>query len=123
MKIILKAIYQLKRMFQFCSCEIPLALPRKVFFPHYVGITISSLATFGKGVVIYSNVTIGGKKSNQSKFPRIGNNVTIFTNSSIIGNIKIGNNSVVGAGSVVLKDVPANVVVAGNPAKIIKRLK
>ena len=48
---------------------------------------------------------------------------SIGANATILGGIKIGQNSIVGAGSVVTKDVPANVVVAGNPAKIIRKLK
>ncbi|MDO5463801.1 MAG: DapH/DapD/GlmU-related protein [Akkermansia sp.] len=52
----------------------------------------------------------------------VGDNVEIGANVTIIGGVKIGNNSVIGAGSVVVKDVPANCVVAGNPAKIIKKL-
>ena len=47
----------------------------------------------------------------------------IGANSVIIGDIKIGNNSIIAAGSIVLKDVPTNVIVAGNPAKIVKYLK
>src|SRR5690606_4492155 len=63
-------------------------------------------------------VTIGevnGKK------PTIGNNVSIYTGAIVIGGIKIGNNCEIGAGSVVVKDVPDNSVVVGNPARIIKR--
>ena len=50
----------------------------------------------------------------------IGNNVWIGAHSIILGDISIGDNSVIGAGSVVVKDVPANAIVAGNPAKVIK---
>ena len=52
--------------------------------------------------------------------PTIGNNVNIGSNVCIIGGILIGNNVVIGAGSIVVKDIPDNVVVAGNPAKIIR---
>ena len=54
------------------------------------------------------------------KRPVIGNNVSIYTGAIVIGNITISNNAVIGAGSVVVKDVPENAVVVGNPAKIIK---
>ncbi len=54
--------------------------------------------------------------------PTIGDRVTLAANVVVIGDITIGNNVIVGAGSVVVKDVPDNVVVAGNPAKIIKSL-
>lgn len=52
----------------------------------------------------------------------IGDNVSLGANVTIIGNIHIGNNVVIGVGSVVVKDVPDNCVVAGNPAKVIKYL-
>ena len=50
----------------------------------------------------------------------IGDNVVIYPHSIIIGDIKIGNNVKIGAGSIVTKDVPDNCIVAGNPAQIIK---
>lgn len=52
--------------------------------------------------------------------PIIGDNVSLGATVTIIGNVKIGNNVTIGAGSVVVKDVPDNCVVAGNPAKIIR---
>lgn len=61
-----------------------------------------------------------GKKEPGTRRPRIGDNVTVGCNVTIIGDITIGNNVVIGAGSVVVKNVPDNAVVVGNPAKIIK---
>lgn len=55
--------------------------------------------------------------------PTIGNNVSLGCNVTIIGEIKIGNNVTVGAGSIVVKDVPDNCIVAGNPARIIRTLE
>lgn len=69
--------------------------------------------------------TIGTKDGMNGKAgdkPIIGNNVSIGCNVCIIGGIKIGNNVTIGAGSVVIKDVPDNCIVAGNPAKIIKTI-
>lgn len=67
---------------------------------------------------VKNNVTIGYNKTDR---PVIGNNVTVNANSVIVGGISIGDNSVIGIGSVVMKNVPANCVVAGNPARIIRR--
>ena len=94
-------------------------------FPHPVGIVINQGAKIGENCKIFQNVTIGmGKyfEKSKSNTPVIGNNVTIYANSVIIGGVTIGDNAVVGAGSVVLKDVEANTVVAGNPARVIKQI-
>ena len=61
-----------------------------------------------------------GKKGNER--PSIGNNVSIGCNVCIIGGVHIGNNVIIGAGSVVVKDIPDNCIVAGNPARVIKYL-
>lgn len=88
-------------------------------FPHPVGIVIHKNVTVGKNCKIYQNVTIGGPK--KSKVPVLGNRVFVSPNSCIIGDIKIGDNVTIGAGSVVVKDVPSDTVVAGNPAVVIKK--
>lgn len=67
--------------------------------------------------------TIGNKRDGDNdKRPIIGDNVNLGVNVTIIGDVHIGNNVVIGAGSVVVKNVPDNCVIAGNPAKIIKLL-
>ncbi len=65
-------------------------------------------------------VTIGEAKG---KRPKIGHNVSVFTGAIIIGDISIGDNSKIGAGAVVVKDVPKNSVVVGNPGKVIHTIK
>lgn len=66
--------------------------------------------------------TKGGMNAEPGLRPIIGNNVSVGCHVCILGPIKIGNNVTIGAGSVVIKDVPDNCVIAGNPARIIKRL-
>jgi len=82
-------------------------------------ITIASSAVIETGVQIYGNVNIG---SSSGKTPHICRNVIIYTNSVVIGDVVVAQGSVVGAGAVVVKDVPEYSVVAGVPAKIIKAL-
>lgn len=84
-----------------------------------IGVVIHKDAVIGKNCVIESNVTIGGR-SNKPQVPVIKDNVLIGTGASILGPIQIGNNCTIGAGSVVIHDVPDNCVVAGIPAKIIR---
>ena len=87
---------------------------------HPLSIVIGENVKIGNNVKIYHCVTIGQKNN---KYPTIGDNVVIFPHSIIVGDIVIGNNCVIGAGSVVVADIPDNCVAAGNPAKIIKRIK
>lgn len=87
-----------------------------VILAHPYG-TIINADTVGDNLYINQLVTVG---ENNGLRPIIGNNVKLFTNCSVIGGITIGNNAVIGAGAVVVKNVPENAVMAGNPAKIIK---
>lgn len=88
---------------------------------HGQSLIINAESVIGNNVTIRHNTTIGNS-SPGSKCPRIGNNVNIGANVVIIGDITIGDNVVIAAGSVVIKDVPANVMIAGNPAVLKKIL-
>lgn len=85
--------------------------------------TVVNLYKGGKNLSVYQGVTIGnkGNGSRSEITPTIGDNVSICANATVIGGIKIGNNVVIGAGSVVTKDVPDNCVAYGNPAVLKKR--
>lgn len=87
------------------------------------GSVISPSAVIGHNVSIRQNTTIGAKGFDSAeKSPVIKDNVTIGPNVCIIGNITIGEGAVIGAGAVVVKDVPPHTVVGGNPAKVIKSI-
>jgi serine O-acetyltransferase len=83
---------------------------KKLNFPHPIGIVIGRGVTFGNNCQVFQNCTIGGGKGG---YPKIGNNVTIYPNSIIIGGISIGDNSIVGANSFINKNVPKNSTVIG----------
>jgi len=87
------------------------------FAPFHGYSTIIHAHSLGENCTVFQNVTIG---YNNGDKPTIGNNVIIYAGAVVIGGIRIGDNVIVGANSVVTKDVPSNCVVAGNPAKIIK---
>lgn len=85
--------------------------------------TVINANSIGENFQFRNGLTIGNKNNDNSQVPTIGDNVTVGANVVIIGKINIGNNVIVGAGALVVKDVPNNCVVAGNPARIIRELK
>lgn len=94
-----------------------------IYFEHATASHVAA-QKIGKGCIIRHLTTFGVKSIDRhDEKPTIGNNVDFGVNVTCIGNITIGDNAVVAAGSVVVKDVPANAVVAGNPARVIKYLK
>ena len=87
---------------------------------HGTGLVVHEAAVLGSNCAIRHCTTIG-MKSGLANCPIIGDNVDIGSNSVLLGAIKIGDNAAIGAGSVVLHDVPPGDVVAGNPARSIKK--
>jgi len=91
-----------------------------ILIDHGTGIVIGETATVGDNVSILQNVTLGGNgKDKGDRHPKIGDNVLLSAGAKVLGNIRVGNCSRVAAGSVVLKEVPANTTVAGVPAKVV----
>ena len=86
-----------------------------------IGCVIHSRAKIGRCVILGQNTTIG-RSLDPEDFPSIGDNVYISAGARIIGNIHIGNNVIVGANAVVNKSVEDNCIVAGVPAKIIRKI-
>ena len=97
-------------------------LGRRLFIDHATGVVIGETAIVGDDVTLYQGVTLGGTgKQSGKRHPTICDRVFIGNNANVLGNITVGENSRVGAGSVVLADVPPNSTVVGVPAHIVYR--
>jgi serine O-acetyltransferase len=88
---------------------------------HFGGIIVSGDAVIGDDVILRHGVTIGLKNTKQRGAPRIGNRVDIGAGAKLLGPIHIGDDAVIGANAVVLRDVPAGALAVGIPARIIER--
>jgi len=94
----------------------------RFFIDHGTGVVIGETTEIGDDVLLYQGVTLGGTgKEKGKRHPTLLNNIVAGSGARILGNITIGNNVKVGAGSVVLKSVPDNCTVVGVPGKIVAR--
>ena len=92
------------------------------FIDHGNGVIIGETTVIGNNVTLYQGVTLGGTgKEHGKRHPTIGNNVMISAGAKILGSFTIGDNSKIGAGSVVLNEVPPNSTVVGVPGRVVKR--
>ncbi len=105
-------VYKLKIKHQ-CIISYKSIIGEGLKLPHPMGIVIGEGVTIGENVSIYQNVTIGRKYENIDEYPIIGNNVTIYANSIILGKVKIGDGAVIGCNSIVFRNVKQNEVVKG----------
>jgi serine O-acetyltransferase len=93
-----------------------------LFIDHGHGVVIGETAIVGDNVTMYQGVTLGGTgKESGKRHPTIGNNVMISAGAKILGSFTVGENSKIGAGSVVLSEIPPNSTVVGVPGRVIKR--
>ena len=92
------------------------------FIDHGSGVIIGETTIIGDNVTLYQGVTLGGTgKETGKRHPTIGDNVMISAGAKIIGSFTVGENSKIGAGSVVLEEVPPNCTVVGVPGRVVKR--
>jgi serine O-acetyltransferase len=95
---------------------------RRLFIDHGLGVVIGETAVVGNDVTLYQGVTLGGTgKERGKRHPTIEDDVVIGDGAKVLGNITVGRNCRIGAGSVVLRNVPANSTVVGVPGHIIFR--
>ena len=95
---------------------------RRLVIDHGTGVVIGETTEIGDDVLIYQGVTLGGTgKDTGKRHPTIGNNVMISAGAKVLGPFKIGDNSRVAAGAVVLAEVPPNSTVVGVPARVVRQ--
>lgn len=95
---------------------------RRLVIDHGHGVVIGETTEIGDDVLIYQGVTLGGTgKDTGKRHPTIGNNVMISTGAKVLGPFKVGDNSRIAAGAVVLEEVPPDSTVVGVPARVVKK--
>ncbi|MNZ69900.1 Serine acetyltransferase [compost metagenome] len=94
----------------------------RLFIDHGMGVVIGETCEIGDDVVIYQGVTLGGTgKEKGKRHPTIGNNVVIGSGAKVLGSFTVGDYSSIGSNAVVLREVPMNCTVVGNPGRVVKR--
>lgn len=95
---------------------------RRFFIDHGTGVVIGETAEIGDDVTLYQGVTLGGTgKDTGKRHPTIGNGVMIGAGAKVLGPFKVGDNSNIAAGAVVLEEIPPDSTAVGVPARVVKR--
>lgn len=122
LKLIARLISQLVRFLTGIEIHPGASIGRRCFIDHGMAVVIGETAEVGDDVTIYQAVTLGGTgKDTGKRHPTIGNDVVISSGAKVLGPFKVGDHSKIGAGSVVLEEIPPNCTVVGIPGKIVRR--
>jgi len=114
-------ISQIARGFTGIEIHPGAKIGERLFIDHGMGVVIGETCEIGNDVTLFHGVTLGGTGKDMGKrHPTIGNNVMISTGAKVLGPFKVGDNSRIAAGAVVLQEVPADATVVGIPGKIVK---
>lgn len=117
-----RLISQLARFLTGIEIHPGAAIGKGFFIDHGMGVVIGETTEIGDNVTVYQGVTLGGTgKEKGKRHPTLGDNVLVGAGARVLGSIYIGNDSKIGAGSVVLSDVPQNSTVVGIPGRVIHR--
>ena len=121
LRLLARMLSQAGRFFTGVEIHPAAKIEPGVFIDHGMGVVIGETAEVKTGVVIYQGVTLGGTgKEKGKRHPTIEKNVVIAAGAKILGGFTVGENSKIGAGAVVLGEVPKNATVVGVPAKIVR---
>lgn len=117
-----RLISQISRFFTGIEIHPGAQIGRRLFIDHGMGVVIGETCEIGDNVTLYQGVTLGGTgKEKGKRHPTVKDNALIASGAKVLGSITIGEDSKIGAGSVVLRDVPPNSTVVGIPGKIVIR--
>lgn len=117
---IARCISQISRFFTGIEIHPGARIGRRFFIDHGMGVVIGETCEIGDDVTVFQGVTLGGTgKEKGKRHPTIQDNVLIATGAKVLGSITIGENSKIGAGSVVLREVPSNSTVVGIPGRVV----
>jgi serine O-acetyltransferase len=116
-----RVISQISRFFTGIEIHPGAAIGRRFFIDHGMGVVIGETTEIGDDCLLYQGVTLGGTGNEKGKrHPTLGDHVVVGTGAKILGNIRIGNDVKIGAGSVVVHAVPDNSTVVGIPGRVVK---
>ena len=122
MKLIARFISQNARRRTGIEIHPGATIGKNLFIDHGMGVVIGETTIIGDNCTLYQGVTLGGTgKDHGKRHPTLGNNVLIGAGAKVLGPFKIGNNSNVAAGSVVLNEIPDNCTAVGSPARVVKQ--
>ena len=127
--LVAKMISQLSRFFTGIEIHPKAKIGKNFFIDHGMGVVIGETSEIGDNVTIYHAVTLGGispsiksdEQRNNKRHPTLKNNVVVGSGAQVLGPVIVGENAKIGANAVVTKDVPANAVMVGIPAKNVNK--
>ena len=119
-----RVLSQIARFFTQIEIHPGAKIGQGLFIDHGCGVVIGETAEIGNNVTIYQGVTLGGTgKERGKRHPTIGNNVVISTGAKLLGSFRVGDYAKIGAGSVVLREVPPHSTVVGVPGRVVSSIK
>ncbi|MBE6605636.1 MAG: serine O-acetyltransferase [Ruminococcaceae bacterium] len=117
-----RMISQITKFFTGIEIHPGATIGKGLFIDHGSGVVIGETAVIGDNCTIYQGVTLGGTgKHTGKRHPTLGNNVMVGAGAKVLGPFKVGDNSKIAAGAVVLDEIPENSTAVGIPARVIKR--
>ncbi len=121
-KFTARAISQAAKFFTDIEIHPSAKIGKNLFIDHGAGVVIGETAEIGDNCTIYQGVTLGGTGKHVGKrHPTIGNNVMIGAGAKVLGPFKVGDNSKIAAGAVVLNEIPENSTAVGMPARVVRQ--